>query len=83
MQHTLPAMVKLLHQHDAKTLFQPAFFEPRRAENLGTTFIQVKPIAQFRNNIVELKYNVGTRGNGVDQPIWPKDLKVEVVTGDN
>lgn len=72
-------MMRLLHQHNTKTLFQPAFFEPRKADNLNTTFIQVKPIAQFRNDAVELKYNVGTRGNGVDQPIWPKDLTVEVV----
>lgn len=74
-------MTQILHQHDAETLFQPSFFETRRAENLGTTFRVVKPIAQFENNVVELKYNIGTRGNGTDQPVWPQDLNVEVVAG--
>ncbi|KAI0106555.1 CoA-transferase family III [Hypoxylon sp. NC0597] len=78
MQYSLPAMLKILHQHDAKALFNPAFFENRRAENLGATFVQVKPVARF-NNAVELGYHIGTRGNGVDQPVWPKDLTTEVV----
>ncbi|KAI1406995.1 CoA-transferase family III [Hypoxylon sp. FL1857] len=78
MQHLLPAMLKILHQYDAKTLFNPAFFENRRAENLGATFVQVKPVAQF-SNAVDLGYHIGTRGNGVDQPVWPKDLTTEVV----
>jgi len=73
-------MMKLLYQHEAKTLFNPSFFEPQRSENLGVTFVRVKPVAQFPGKEVELKYNVGTRPNGVDQPVWPKDLKVEVVT---
>ncbi|KAF3294222.1 hypothetical protein TWF132_003653 [Orbilia oligospora] len=83
MQTLLPAMVRLLYQYDKETLFKPQYFEPRRAENLGVTFVQVKPIAQFKDNAVELKYNVGTRGNGTDKPVWPKNLMVQVVTGEN
>ncbi|KAK6358326.1 hypothetical protein TWF730_007672 [Orbilia blumenaviensis] len=83
MQVLLPAMMRLLYQYDKETLFKQQFFEPRRAENLGVTFVQVKPIAQFKDNAVELRYNVGTRGNGTDQPFWPKDLMVQIVTGDN
>ena len=74
-------MMKMLYQYDAKTLFQADFFEPRVSKALNTTFIQVKPIAQFPNKEVELGYNIGTRGNGVDQPVWPKNLTVEIVTG--
>lgn len=81
MQHLLPAMMKILYQHDAKTLFQSDFFEPRASKALNTMFIQVKPIAQFPNKEVELGDNIGTRGNGVDQPIWPKNLTIEIVTG--
>ncbi|EMR69260.1 putative caib baif family enzyme protein [Eutypa lata UCREL1] len=62
------------------TLFSPAFFEERRAENLGVAFVQVKPIAQFTDGAVDLGYHIGTRGNGVDQPVWPADLTVEVVS---
>ncbi|KAI0444769.1 CoA-transferase family III domain-containing protein [Xylaria telfairii] len=82
MPYLLPAMMKLLAQHDSPTLFNPNFFQPMVSKNLATTFIRPKPIAQFASGL-ELKYHVGTRGNGVDQPVWPRDLTVEVVTGDN
>jgi hypothetical protein len=79
MGYTIPAMLKLIQEHDAETIFKPSFFEPRISKNIETTFISVKPVAQFPNKEVELGYNVGTRGNGVDQPFWPKDLLVEIV----
>ncbi|KAI1357860.1 CoA-transferase family III [Xylaria arbuscula] len=82
MFYLLPAMMKLLGQHDSETLFSSDFFQPMEAKNLAMTFVRPKPVAKFGNGI-ELKYHVGTRGNGVDQPVWPKDLTVEVVTGNN
>ena len=75
--------MNMLKTNTNDTVFKPEFFEQREAKNLETTFIQVKPIAQFPNKEVELRYNVGTRGNGVDQPRWPKDLSVEVVDETN
>ncbi|KAI8961389.1 CoA-transferase family III [Daldinia sp. FL1419] len=83
MPYLLPAVLKLLYQHDSKVLFNPAFFHEQEAKNIGATFVQVKPIAQFANNAIDLGYHIGTRGNGVDEPIWPDDLKVEVVRGKN
>lgn len=82
MPYLLPAMLKLLHQHDKDVLFNPSFFEQRPSGNLGLTFVVPKPVVQFPDGTVEPKYQVGTRGNGVDQPFWPRDLKVEVVTED-
>ncbi|TDZ62087.1 Succinyl-CoA--L-malate CoA-transferase beta subunit [Colletotrichum trifolii] len=79
MPYTVPAVSKLLYAHDASTLFQTHFFETRASKAVGGEFMVVKPVAQFDNHGVDLKYNVGTRGNGVDQPVWPKDLSVEVV----
>lgn len=79
MLHELPVMLKLLHQHDAQTLFNPAFFELRTSGAVDSTFIAVKPVAQFEDGTVEPRYNVGTRGNGTDRPVWPDDLCVEVV----
>ncbi|MCJ1471141.1 hypothetical protein MMC07_009789 [Pseudocyphellaria aurata] len=79
-RRTVPAMLKLLHQYDEEVLFQPAFFGQYRSEAVGVSVIRVKPVAQFKDNVVELKYNVGTRGNGVDKPIWPDDLTVEIVS---
>jgi hypothetical protein len=78
MPYLLPAMLGLLHKHDAKVLFNPEFFEQRKSKALGLTFVQVKPVARFADG-VKLEYNVGTRGNGVDQPYWPEDLSVEIV----
>lgn len=78
MQYTLPRMFELLHEYDSETLFNPKFFERRESGAVGHTFLQVKPVASFEDD-VELKYNVGTRGNGVDAPKWPEDLSVEIV----
>jgi len=78
MRHTLPTMIALLHQHDSETLFNPKLFEARESKALGRTFIGPKPIAQFKDG-VELRCSVGTRGNGMDQPRWPRELSVEIV----
>lgn len=72
-------MVNLFHKHSEDVLLSPTFFEEIRSEAAGSTFIKVKPIARFKDEVVQLKYNVGCRGNGVDQPRWPENLTVEVV----
>ncbi|KAI0846762.1 CoA-transferase family III [Daldinia vernicosa] len=81
MPHSLPAMLKLLNQHDSQVLFNPVFFQEQEAKNIGATFVQVKPVAQFADEAVDLGYHIGTRGNGVDEPVWPENLTVEVVRG--
>lgn len=78
MLHTLPVMLGKLHKFDKDTLFKDEFFEKRESKALGVEFIGVKPVAQFKDD-VQLKYNVGTRGNGVDKAYWPEDLTTEVV----
>ncbi|KIV99006.1 hypothetical protein, variant [Verruconis gallopava] len=83
MGYTIPAHLKMLREYDAETMFKPSFFEQRESKNLCATFVGVKPIAQFPNKEIELGYHVGTRGNGIDQPRWPKDLSVEVVKSEN
>lgn len=83
MSYTIPAMLNIIRTHYNDVVFNPAFFEEREAKNLKATFVGVKPIAQFPNKEVELRYNVGTRGNGVDQPRWPNDLSAEVVGDSN
>ena len=79
MQYLLPAMLKILHEYDEKALFKEEFFEHARSDVVGRTFVQVAPVARFKNEAVDLKYDIGVRGNGVDAPVWPKDLKVQVV----
>jgi hypothetical protein len=65
-----------LKETSSDVLFRPEFFEDRQCANLGMVIRTVKPIVQFPDKEVELKYNVGTRSNGVDAPYWPKDLLV-------
>lgn len=79
MAHNVPVMSKLLQEYDAQVLFNPQFFEMRASKAVDGTFWVVKPVLQYGNNAVEMRYNVGTRGNGVDQPVWPEDLSTEVV----
>ena len=72
-------MFGLLHKYDEGTLFNPEFFEKRTSKAMGHEYIQIKPIAKFKDD-VRLGYNVGCRPNGMDKPRWPSDLSVEVVT---
>lgn len=72
-------MFSLLHKHDEDTLFKHEFFERRISKAMGHEYVQLKPVARFKD-VVRLGYNVGCRTNGIDQPKWPADLSVEVVT---
>lgn len=83
MPYLIPEYLKMLRANASETVLRPEFFENRKSKNLGTSVTTVKPVAQFPVGTVELGYNVGTRTNGVDQPRWPKDLSVEIVTADN
>ena len=72
-------MIRLLHEHDEEVMFNPSFFGRFRSEAVGVTIERVRPVARWKDGLVELGYNVGTRGNGVDRPVWPEDLTVEIV----
>ncbi|KAI4953633.1 hypothetical protein J4E91_002481 [Alternaria rosae] len=79
MQYTLPLFMKMLFKNSGSVLFKPDFFEMRHAGAIGKDIKGVKPIIQYPQGNVKLGYNVGTRGNGVDKPAWPKNLMTEVV----
>ena len=76
---TVPRLLQLLYQHDEGVLFKPDFFETYTSKAIGVDVRKVKPVARFGNGLVKLGYNVGTRGNGIDAPFWPKNLLDEVV----
>ena len=79
MGYTLPRFMEMLKSNSASTLFDPDFFENRHSGAIGKEINCVKPIIRYPGGEVELKYNVGTRGNGVDQARWPEDLMTEIV----
>lgn len=79
MAYTVPRVMGMLKQNSGKVVFNPAFFEDRKSGAIGIDVRTVKPVIRFQDGEVELGYNVGTRGNGVDQARWPDDLMTEIV----
>jgi len=77
MNYLLPHYINMITKNSK--LLAPSYFEDRESKAIGATVRTVKPIVKFDNDQVELKYNVGTRGNGKDAPWWPDDLMIEVV----
>lgn len=78
MNYTAPHYMKMFQQQGLLNL---DFFETRESKALGGIKFRVpKPILQFPPGTVEPGYNIGTRGNGVDQPRWPRDLMTEIVS---
>jgi hypothetical protein len=69
----------MLKTNSGDILFNPEFFEDRPSGAIGTKVRCIKPIIRYPAGKVTLKYNVGTRGNGVDQPRWPENLMTEIV----
>ena len=71
----------MLRENSGDVIFNPKFFEEREAKALKDSpkIRTVKPIVEYADGKVKPGYNVGTRGNGRDQPRWPDDLSVEVV----
>lgn len=79
MNVTVPAYLNMIKRNAADVLLRPEFFERRVTKALSIEMQVVKPVLQFPEGSVKLGYNVGTRGNGVDDPVWPKDLLTEVI----
>ncbi|KIV89029.1 hypothetical protein PV10_08647 [Exophiala mesophila] len=80
--HNMPYLIPRYMSYIAKNsnLLDPKFFEDRESKAIDSIVKTVKPIVQYKNDQVVLKYNVGTRGNGKDAAKWPEDLMTEVVT---
>lgn len=80
MNVTVPAYLEMLKEPSSETILREQFFERRISKCLGLELQVVRPGIQFPPGTVELGYNVGTRGNGVDQARWPDDLLTEIVS---
>ncbi|XP_014550306.1 hypothetical protein COCVIDRAFT_43128 [Bipolaris victoriae FI3] len=66
MNVTVPAYLGMIKRHSYDVLFLPEFFERRLSKALNIEVQVVKPVVQYPTGSIELGYNVGTRGNGVD-----------------
>ena len=79
MGYTIPRVMKMIKENSGDVVHNPEFFEDRKNGVLGVDVRSVKPIIRFKGDEVELGYNIGTRGNGVDQARWSEDLMTEIV----
>jgi hypothetical protein len=79
MGYTLSRFLQMIKTNSSDVLLNPRFFEIRHSGAIGKDVRGVRPIIQYPDGKVVLKYNVGTRSNGVDQPRWPEDLMTEIV----
>jgi crotonobetainyl-CoA:carnitine CoA-transferase CaiB-like acyl-CoA transferase len=80
MAYTIPRVLGGMVKSGAgKDMFEEGNFEERESRVLGVTIRTVRPVLRYTGEEVKLGYNVGTRGNGVDQVRWPADLMSEVV----
>ncbi|UPX13366.1 uncharacterized protein EKO05_0003876 [Ascochyta rabiei] len=53
---------QMLKANAGDVVLKPEFFEKRHSGAIGKDVLCIKPIIQYPNGKVELKYNVGTRG---------------------
>jgi hypothetical protein len=79
MMYTLPRFLQMMKANSNDVFFNSEFFEVRHSGAIDTDVKCIKPIVGYPQGNVTLRYNVGTRGNGVDQPRWPEDLLTEIV----
>jgi hypothetical protein len=77
MLYLLPRFMSMIAKNSQ--LLSPEFFEDRESKAINAVVRTIRPIIKFNDGQIELKYNVGTRGNGRDAPRWPNDLLTEVV----
>ncbi|KAK8127393.1 CoA-transferase family III [Apiospora sp. TS-2023a] len=82
MQYLLPRTLALVAQNSGKKLFRPEFFTQYRVKSIDKDIRIVAPVLRYPNGEVKPGFDIGTRTNGVDQPVWPDDLGVEVVGKD-
>lgn len=77
LNYTFPRYFEMMTKNSE--IFDQNYFEDRQSRAIDATVRTVKPIVKFNNNEIQLRYNVGTRGNRKDAPRWPQDLMTEVV----
>lgn len=79
VNYTIPLVLAAMERNSGDMLFDPEFYEDRESKAIGVTMRTLKPAIKFPNHEVKPGFNIGTRGNGKDQPRWPEDLLTEVI----
>lgn len=76
---TIPRLLQPLAAEQS-IIFSEDHFEVRQNKAIGVPIYTVKPILGFPQGVVQLGYNIGSRGNGIDAPRWPENLLEEIVS---
>ncbi|KAJ5950619.1 alpha-methylacyl-CoA racemase [Penicillium vulpinum] len=79
MVWTMPRLLGMMVKAGTDGIFLLEHFEVRTSKAIGAQIKTVKPVIKYVNGPVELKFRVGTRGNGVDKPRWPEYLSTEII----
>ena len=82
MGKTIPVLMKALYANQEETkMFRDEYFVEVDNGAIGEGMRIVRPVVQWEDGEGSPKtgFNVGTRGNGFDEPRWPKDLMTEIV----
>jgi hypothetical protein len=79
----IPAFMSSLRKNHIDLFTNSAYYTIKHNNVLNKDFRIVKDCIQWPQGSVDFDYHIATRGNGVDQPRWPKDLSVEIVTTTN
>ncbi|KAK1758843.1 CAIB/BAIF family protein [Echria macrotheca] len=82
MLYTIPRVLTGISKdvEASKRLFPSQFFVKERPVSLrGKEMLYVAPVLQFPQGEVKPGFDIGTRGNAVDDARWPEDMNVQVV----
>jgi hypothetical protein len=83
MVRTIPTFIATLQKNHIDLFTNPAYYIIKHNKALNEDFRIVKDCIQWPPNTIDFDYRIGTHPNGMDQPRWPKDLSVEIVTATN
>jgi hypothetical protein len=83
MQHTVRTLLSILRKNHIDLFTNPAYFIIKHNKAMNADFRIVKNCIQWPEGSTNFDYHISTRSNGMDQPRWPNDLSVEIVTATN
>jgi hypothetical protein len=83
MTHTIYVFLRALQKNHIDLFTNPAFYIIKHNKAMNEDFRIVKNCIQWPQGSINFDHHIGTHSNGTDQPRWPKDLSVEIVTATN
>ena len=83
MVHTLVAVMSALQKNHIDLFTNSAYYIIKYNKVMNKDLRIVKNCIQWPQGSIDYDYHIGTHPNGTDEPRWPMDLSVEIVTATN